>query len=61
MGLGQEHVPQAELLGLLLQLLHDDGGGLPPLLAFAQLGREDGITGDTVLLDKLLDLVEGQC
>lgn len=33
--LGEKHVPQTELLSLLLQLLHHDGGGLPSLLAFA--------------------------
>ena len=56
MVLWQEHVPQTELLGLGLQLLHDRGGSLPSLLALAQLGGEDGIGGDTVLLDELLDL-----
>lgn len=56
MALGQEHVPQTELLGLELQLLHDGGGSLPSLLALAQLGGEDGVGGDTVLLDELLDL-----
>jgi hypothetical protein len=57
MGLGQEHVPQTELLGLELQLLHDGGNGLPSLLALTQLGGVDSIGGDTVLLDKLLDLL----
>jgi hypothetical protein len=31
---------------------------LPSLFTFAQLGREDSIAGDTILLDELLDLVE---
>ena len=56
MVLGQEHVPQAELLSLLLQLLHHRGGVLPSLLALAELGGEYSIGGDTVFLDELLDL-----
>lgn len=54
--LGQEHIPQTELLRLGLQFLHDGGGGLPSLLAFAQLSGEDSLGGDTLFLDKLLDL-----
>lgn len=57
--LGQEHVPQAELLSLLLQLFHHDRSSLPSLLALAELGGEYGVGGDTVLLDELLDL--GMC
>jgi hypothetical protein len=56
MVLGQEHVPQAELLGLLLQLFHHDRGSCPSLLALAKLGGEDGVGGNTVFLDELLDL-----
>lgn len=54
--LGQEHIPQTQLLGLLLQRLHDSRGGLPSFLAFAQLGGEDGVGGDAVFLDEFLDL-----
>lgn len=54
--LGQEHIPQTQLLGLLLQRLHDSGRSLPSLLALAQLGGEDGVGGDAVFLDEFLDL-----
>lgn len=54
--LGQEHIPQTQLLGLLLQLLHDSRSSLPSLLALAQLGGEDRVGGDTVFLDEFLDL-----
>lgn len=56
MVLGQEHVPQTELLSLCLERLHDGRGSLPSLLAFAQLGGEDGVCGDAVLFDEFLDL-----
>lgn len=54
--LGQEHIPQTQLLGLGLQLLHDGRGGLPSLLALAQLSGEDGVGGDAFFLDEFLDL-----
>ena len=55
---GQEHVPQAEGAGLGLEVLQNDGVGLPSLLALAELGLECGFGGDTVLLDELFDLEE---
>jgi hypothetical protein len=55
--LGQEHVPQAQLAGLDFQVLEDRRGGLPSLLAVAELGLEDGVRGDAVFLDELLDLL----
>jgi hypothetical protein len=54
--LRQEHVPQTELLGLLLQTLQDGRGGGPSLIAFAELGLEDGVGRDTVFLNEFLDL-----
>lgn len=56
MVLRQEHVPQTELLGLLLQALQNGGGGGPSLLTFAELGREDCVGGDAVLFNEFLDL-----
>lgn len=54
--LGQEHVPQAEGAGLGLEVLQNDGVGLPSLLALTELGLECGFGGDTVFLDELFDL-----
>lgn len=56
MVLRQEHVPETKLLGLLLQALQDGGGGGPSLLAFAELGCEDGIGGNAVFFNEFLDL-----
>jgi hypothetical protein len=54
--LGEEHVPETHLLGLDLELLDHGGGGLPSLFALAELGREEGFGGDTVLFDEFFDL-----
>ena len=56
MVLGQEHVPQTELLGLLLEALQDGGGGGPSLLTFTELSREDGVGRDAVFFNEFLDL-----
>lgn len=56
MVLGQEHVPQAEFLGLQLELFQHGGGSLPSFLAFTELGLEDSIGGDAVLFDEFFDL-----
>lgn len=56
MVLGKEHVPETNLLSLLLQTLQDGGGGGPSLLAFTELGCEDGIGGDAVFFNEFLDL-----
>lgn len=56
MVLGQEHVPQAELLGLQFELLEDSGGGIPSLFAFAELRLEDSLGGQAVFLDEFFDL-----
>lgn len=41
--LGQEHVPETELLGLGLEILNDRRVGLPSRIAFANLGLENGV------------------
>lgn len=41
--LGQEHVPQTQLLGLFLELLDDGRVALPAGVALADLGFEDGV------------------
>lgn len=56
MVLGQEHIPQADLAGLGLELFHDRRVGLPSLLANAKLCGEEGFGGDAFFLDELLDL-----
>lgn len=56
MVLGQEHVPQADLAGLNLKLLHDGGVGLPSLLALTELSGKEGFGGNTFLLDEFFDL-----
>jgi hypothetical protein len=40
---GQEHVPQAELLGLFLEFFDDRRVALPAGVAFADLCFEDGV------------------
>ena len=57
---GQEHVPQAELLCLLLELF-DDGWMAPSAFlcsGFGDLCTPDGVGGNTFLIDELLDDVE---
>ena len=56
MTLWQEHIPQAQLLGLCLQVINDGRVGTPPLGALAQLRVEDRIGGDAFLLDESLNL-----
>lgn len=60
MTLGQEHVPQAELLRLNLELLND-GRMAPSTFLCSGLGdlsSPDGICWDTFLVDELLHDVE---
>lgn len=52
----QKHIPQPNLLGFRLEIIDDGGVCRPSLLAFAQLGVEDGVGGDAFFLDELLDL-----
>lgn len=56
MVLGQEQVPQAELLGLQLELLEHGGVGLPSFLALTELRLEDGVGGDAIFVDELFNL-----
>lgn len=54
---GQEQVPEAEVLGSLLELLDYGGVGGEALFAgSAELFSEDGVGGDTFFIDELLDL-----
>jgi hypothetical protein len=57
MRLWQEHVPQPELLRLLLEVLDDlRVRGETFLDGFANLAEVDGVGGDTFFFDELLDL-----
>lgn len=56
MTLGKEHIPQTQLLSLLLQLLNNSRCGGPSLLALTELSREGSFGGDALLLDEFLDL-----
>lgn len=56
MVLRQEHVPQPQLLRLMLQLVDDLRVGLPSLLAFAELCEVDLVGGNALFFDKLLNL-----
>ena len=60
--LGQKQIPQPQLLGFRLQLLDDGRVGLEAALDAAargiELGLQDGVGGDAVVLDKLLHCVE---
>ncbi|KAJ8105271.1 hypothetical protein OPT61_g10280 [Boeremia exigua] len=52
---GEEHVPQAQRFGLALEVVHD-GRIAPAARALTELCLVDGICGDALLVDKLLDL-----
>jgi len=54
---GEEQVPQTQLAGLGLELLHDGGVCLPSLFALAELRLEERLRGDAFLFDEFLDLV----
>lgn len=55
--LGQEHVPETQLPGPLLQVLDDGRVRREALLRrLADLACVDGIGGDALFLDELLDL-----
>ncbi len=53
---GQEHIPEAKLFRLELQILHDRGPVPPSLRTLAELGSIDGIGGDAFLVYEFLDL-----
>jgi len=55
--LRQEHIPQIQLFGALLEVFEDGRVGAEAFLdTTANLSLEDGVGGDTFFLDKLLDL-----
>jgi hypothetical protein len=57
MVLGQKHIPDPQLLGLGLQVLHDGRVGLEALDGrLADLAHEDRVGGDAFFLDEFLDL-----
>lgn len=61
---GEEHVPEAELAGLVLEILDDLGVGIPSGIAMAELGINDGV--GTVMLGscqyrKFLGSLDGSC
>jgi hypothetical protein len=60
MALGQEHIPQSQLLGLLLEILNDRGMRRKPFLRrFPDLPHEDGVGWYAFFFDKFLDLGGG--
>jgi hypothetical protein len=54
--LGQEHVEQAALSRLFLEIFHDRRVAMPSLVAGAQLRRVDRVCGDAHFFDESLDL-----
>ena len=56
---GQEHVEQAPLSRLHLQVFHDGWVAFPSLVAGTQLGCVDGVCGYAHLFDESLNLALG--
>lgn len=55
MALGEEHIPEPELLCLLLQVVDNGRVVIPSLRALTDLRLQDGIGWNTFLLDELCD------